>query len=80
MTTNFNKGSENNTCYLYCNELSKPLLSYKFDDCGVAKKDDAMNDFVSAVCWDNVREKIEFKLNKELINFLMIFFIKKIIE
>ena len=25
-------GSENNTCYLYCNELSKPILNYKFDE------------------------------------------------
>ena len=25
-------GSENNTCYLYTNELSKPILNYKFDD------------------------------------------------
>jgi E3 ubiquitin-protein ligase RFWD2 len=29
-------GSENNTCYLYCNELSKPILNYKFDD-GIKK-------------------------------------------
>ncbi len=49
------KGSENNTCYLYANELSKPMLSYKFDDANTAKKDEGMNDFVSAVCWSNVR-------------------------
>jgi E3 ubiquitin-protein ligase RFWD2 len=47
-------GSENNTVYLYCNELSKPLITYKFDDGGVNKKDEGMNDFVSAVCWSNV--------------------------
>lgn len=46
-------GSENNTVYLYCNELSKPLLTYKFDECGNSKKDEGLNDFVSAVCWSN---------------------------
>ena len=42
--------------------MSKPLLTYKFDD-GVAnsKKEEGMNDFVSAVCWSNVRFE---KMNK----------------
>lgn len=47
-------GSENNTVYLYCNELSKPLISHKFDEgANYPKKDEGMNDFVSAVCWSN---------------------------
>ncbi|CAF0951716.1 unnamed protein product [Brachionus calyciflorus] len=46
-------GSENNTVHLYCNELSKPLLTYKFDENGNGKKDEGLNDFVSAVCWSN---------------------------
>ena len=58
----FHVGSENNTVFLYSNKLSKPLLTYKFDD-GVAnsKKEEGMNDFVSAVCWSNVRFE---KMNK----------------
>jgi E3 ubiquitin-protein ligase RFWD2 len=56
-------GSENNTVFLYANELSKPLMTYKFDDVGQTaagaatgngKKDEGVNDFVSAVCWSNV--------------------------
>jgi E3 ubiquitin-protein ligase RFWD2 len=49
-------GSENNTVYLYSSNLSKPLLTYKFDDgtpSNNPKKDENMNDFVSAVCWSN---------------------------
>jgi len=46
-------GSENNTVYLYCNELTKPLLTYKFEDGAMTKKDEGVNDFVSAVCWSN---------------------------
>lgn len=50
-------GSENNTVYLYCNEISKPIITYKFDDGGAQapKKDETVNDFVSAVCWSNVK-------------------------
>lgn len=46
-------GSENNTVYLYCNELSKPLNTYKFEETGFNKKEETVNDFVSAVCWSN---------------------------
>ena len=56
----FIKGSENNTVYLYCNELSKPLITYKFDDGGFSKKEESLNDFVSAVCWSNVNFILNF--------------------
>jgi len=46
-------GSENNTVYMYCTDLSKPLLTYKFDEGATAKRDEGVNDFVSAVCWSN---------------------------
>jgi len=49
-------GSENNTVYVYYNELTKPLLQYKFDDGGFmdkVKREESMNDFVSALCWSN---------------------------
>lgn len=47
-------GSETNTVYMYCNDLSKPLLTYKFDEGTTTKRDEGINDFVSAVCWSNV--------------------------
>ena len=53
MFINF-EGSENNTVYMYCTDLSKPLLTYKFDEGATAKRDEGVNDFVSAVCWSNV--------------------------
>lgn len=56
-------GSENNTCYLYANELSKPILSYRFDEGAGAKKEEVMTDFVSAVCWDNVNYSIFFLIS-----------------
>jgi E3 ubiquitin-protein ligase RFWD2 len=56
------KGSENNTCYLYANELSKPMLTYRFDDGNSAKKEEVMTDFVSAVCWDNVNLYVAFQI------------------
>ncbi len=51
-------GSENNHVYLYYDELSKPLLSYNFDETANIKKETnepPVADFVSAVCWSNVR-------------------------
>lgn len=51
-------GSENNTVCMYYSELSKPLLNYRFDDGGFldkVKREETMNDFVSALCWSNVR-------------------------
>lgn len=58
-------GSENNTVYLYCTDLSKPLQTYKFEEntnttsnnptaAANKREDSANNDFVSAVCWSNV--------------------------
>ncbi len=57
-------GSENNTVYLYCNELAKPLNTYKFEESQTAtKKDETVNDFVSAVCWSNVSFELNLYLN-----------------
>ena len=51
-------GSENNNVYLYYNELTKPLLNYKFEDGSYndkfCKRDESANDFVSALCWSDV--------------------------
>lgn len=51
------------------------MLSYKFDDGGLAKKDEAMNDFVSAVCWDNVSIILNWKLSWKFGINLMKFFL-----
>lgn len=62
-------GSETNTVHLYQREISRPLLSYKFDEGnnGTAKsstttnanpdrvkKEETGTEFVSAMCWSNV--------------------------
>uniref|UniRef100_A0A3Q2Y129 COP1 E3 ubiquitin ligase n=1 Tax=Hippocampus comes TaxID=109280 RepID=A0A3Q2Y129_HIPCM len=48
-------GSENNSLYLYYKGLSKTLLTFKFDTVKSVldkeKKEDDINEFVSAVCW-----------------------------
>jgi E3 ubiquitin-protein ligase RFWD2 len=60
----FNKGSENNNVYLYYNELTKPLLNYKFDENTVPyaekfnKRDESASDFVSALCWSDVSRSL----------------------
>ncbi|UYV75918.1 RFWD2 [Cordylochernes scorpioides] len=50
-------GSENNALYIYYKGLSKQLLTYKFDTIrNVLEKDrkeEDINEFVSAVCWRN---------------------------
>ncbi|CAF4619445.1 unnamed protein product [Rotaria sp. Silwood1] len=69
-------GSETNTVHLYQREISRPLLSYKFDDQNngtvktVAnttervKKDESGSEFVSAMCWSN-RENILLAANSQ---------------
>lgn len=59
-------GSETNTVHLYQREISRPLLSYKFDEQNNAttkttatnpdrvKKEETGSEFVSAMCWSNV--------------------------
>ncbi len=60
----FNKGSENNNVYLYYNELTKPLMNYKFDENTVPyaekfnKRDESASDFVSALCWSDVSRSL----------------------
>ncbi|XP_017778851.1 PREDICTED: E3 ubiquitin-protein ligase RFWD2-like isoform X1 [Nicrophorus vespilloides] len=48
-------GSENNSLYVYYKGLSKKLFSYKFEAArGVLeheRREDELNEFVSAVCW-----------------------------
>jgi hypothetical protein len=60
-------GSETNTVHLYQRDISRPLLSYKFDDqnngavkttatvnTDRVKKEETGTEFVSAMCWSNV--------------------------
>lgn len=48
-------GSENNALYVYYKGLSKQLFSFKFDAVRIVlekdRKEDDVNEFVSAVCW-----------------------------
>jgi E3 ubiquitin-protein ligase RFWD2 len=48
-------GSENNALYVYYKGLSKQLFSFKFDAVRSVlekdRKEDDVNEFVSAVCW-----------------------------
>ncbi|CAF0964637.1 unnamed protein product [Rotaria sordida] len=69
-------GSETNTVHLYQREISRPLLSYKFDDQNTGavktvtnttervKKDESGSEFVSAMCWSN-RENILLAANSQ---------------
>ncbi|CAF4520947.1 unnamed protein product, partial [Rotaria sp. Silwood2] len=69
-------GSETNTVHLYQREISRPLLSYKFDDqnngtvktvtntTDRVKKDEGGSEFVSAMCWSN-RENILLAANSQ---------------
>ncbi|CAF3469924.1 unnamed protein product [Rotaria sp. Silwood1] len=69
-------GSETNTVHLYQREISRPLLSYKFDDINNGtvkttavntdrvKKEETGNEFVSAMCWSN-RENILLAANSQ---------------
>ncbi|CAF0923949.1 unnamed protein product [Didymodactylos carnosus] len=63
-------GSETNTVHLYQHDISRPLLSYKFDDGSTkastdrVKKDDTGSEFVSAMCWSN-RENILLAANSQ---------------
>lgn len=49
-------GSENNSIYVYCKDLSQPMLSYKFEALHSVLQtdkvlDEERKDFVGAVCW-----------------------------
>ncbi|CAF1103032.1 unnamed protein product [Adineta ricciae] len=69
-------GSETNTVHLYQREISRPLLSYKFDDqnngtsktvpttTDRVKKEEGGSEFVSAMCWSN-RENILLAANSQ---------------
>ncbi|CAF3535161.1 unnamed protein product [Rotaria socialis] len=70
-------GSEANTVHLYQREISRPLLSYKFDDQNNngtvktvtntterVKKEESGSEFVSAMCWSN-RENILLAANSQ---------------
>ncbi|CAF1205315.1 unnamed protein product [Rotaria sordida] len=69
-------GSETNTVHLYQREISRPLLSYKFDDVNNGtvkttnvntdrvKKEETGTEFVSAMCWSN-RENILLAANSQ---------------
>ncbi|CAF1415743.1 unnamed protein product [Adineta steineri] len=69
-------GSETNTVHLYQREISRPLLSYKFDDQNSGpsktvtaaterpKKEESGSEFVSAMCWSN-RENILLAANSQ---------------
>ncbi|UJR38410.1 hypothetical protein I4U23_031078 [Adineta vaga] len=69
-------GSESNTVHLYQREISRPLLSYKFDEQtngtvkttatnpDRVKKEETGNEFVSAMCWSN-RENILLAANSQ---------------
>lgn len=59
---------------MYANELSKPMLSYRFDEGAGAKKEEAMTDFVSAVCWDNVNLFNSMNLKPLYSNSLILFY------
>lgn len=71
-------GSESNTVHLYQREISRPLLSYKFDDqnntgttkstnnvtTDRTKKEEGGSEFVSAMCWSN-RENVLLAANSQ---------------
>jgi len=69
-------GSETNTVHLYQREISRPLLSYKFDEQNNGtvktvtnttertKKEESGSEFVSAMCWSN-RENVLLAANSQ---------------
>jgi len=69
-------GSETNTVHLYQREISRPLLSYKFDEqtngttktvantSERTKKEESGSEFVSAMCWSN-RENVLLAANSQ---------------
>lgn len=64
-------GSENNNIYLYNDELSKPLLSYAFDETSSNEHANA-SDFISAVCWSNVRN-VSYIVHSSLLVFPLLY-------
>lgn len=65
---------------MYANELSKPMLSYRFDEGAGAKKEEAMTDFVSAVCWDNVILFYFIDLKPLYLDSLILYYSKKLFQ
>lgn len=78
-------GSETNTVHLYQREISRPLLSYKFDEVNNGttksnppvnanpdrvKKEETGTEFVSAMCWSNVSHSFfSIEFDRILISF-----------
>ncbi|XP_072393247.1 E3 ubiquitin-protein ligase COP1-like isoform X1 [Diabrotica undecimpunctata] len=67
-------GSENNALYVYYKGLSKKLFNYKFEAVeGVLeqeRREDDMNEFVSAVCWKQSSNVIVAANSRGIINVL----------
>nr|CAH7714422.1 unnamed protein product [Callosobruchus chinensis] len=67
-------GSENNALYVYYKGLSKKLFSYKFEAIeGVLeqeRREDDMNEFVSAVCWKQNSNVVVAANSRGIINIL----------
>lgn len=67
-------GSENNALYVYYKGLSKKLFSYKFEAVeGVLeqeRREDDMNEFVSAVCWKQNSNVVVAANSRGIINIL----------
>lgn len=67
-------GSENNAMYIYYKGLSKKLFSYKFEAVqGVLeqeRREDDMNEFVSAVCWKQNSNVVVAANSQGIINIL----------
>lgn len=67
-------GSENNALYVYYKGLSKKLFNYKFEPIeGVLeqeKREDDVNEFVSAVCWKQNANVVVAANSRGIINIL----------
>ncbi|XP_056633502.1 E3 ubiquitin-protein ligase COP1-like isoform X1 [Diorhabda sublineata] len=67
-------GSENNALYIYYKGLSKKLFNYKFEAVeGVLeqeRREDDMNEFVSAVCWKQNSNVVVAANSRGIINIL----------
>lgn len=67
-------GSENNALYVYYKGLSKKLFNYKFEPVeGVLeqeKREDDVNEFVSAVCWKQNANVVVAANSRGIINIL----------
>ncbi|CAH0552895.1 unnamed protein product [Brassicogethes aeneus] len=67
-------GSENNALYIYYKGLSKKLFNYKFEGVeGVLepdKREDDLNEFVSAVCWKQNSNVVVAANSRGIINIL----------